>query len=30
LNPALDDERYVVGPHYTHEARTLRLPKSAS
>jgi hypothetical protein len=25
LNPALDDEKYVIGPHYTHEYRTLRL-----
>jgi hypothetical protein len=24
LNPALDEERYVVGPHYTHDNRTLR------
>ena len=30
LNPALDDERYVVGTHYTHEKRTLRLPKGKS
>jgi DNA repair exonuclease SbcCD ATPase subunit len=25
LNPALDDEKYVIGPHYTHEYQTLRL-----
>ena len=25
LNPALDDEKYVIGPHYTHEHRALRL-----
>lgn len=24
LNPDLDDEEYTIGPHYTHDCRTLR------
>ena len=25
LNPGLDNEKYVIGPHYTHERRALDL-----
>jgi ABC-type dipeptide/oligopeptide/nickel transport system ATPase subunit len=25
LNPALNDEEYIIGPHYTHDKRTLSL-----
>ena len=25
LNPALDDNKYVIGPHYTQKNQTLRL-----
>jgi len=27
MNPVLEDKKYVVGPAYTHEAKTLALPK---
>jgi hypothetical protein len=30
LNPALNDEKYVIGPHYTHARRTLHFARMAA
>jgi hypothetical protein len=28
LNPTLEDEKYLIEPHYTHDMRTLSLASS--